>query len=345
MEIRESQIEDILVNSPEIAQKILGINNELRLIGRQMSLSSGRLDILYNSNAEFILLELKVADFEDKFITQILDYKQDLILLQNQGKLLNGNILPYLLIPNISTHNREKVEHNNIICQTYDPASVLDAFFNNIKTTSIASIVENKPIDIGVWNIHLINDFLYELENINSVNELQNSIDGSSRTLYNKIKFANELGLINWKRNQDDIQLSDLGKKYIELRDFTFGNRLSENQTHLIKKHVVENPYFSSVVLGIASMVECVFVMAKNTHPVPVEQLTEYFTYHSGKIYDWKTEKAKYSGMRMYSNYAVDLGLLAKTNNFIYVTPEGLKFTMQMQMHKGIKMIDNLKLY
>lgn len=345
MEIRESQIEDILVNSPKIAQEILGISGELRLIGRQMPLPSGRLDVLYSCEAEFILLELKVANFENKFITQILDYKKDLTLLQNQGKLLNGGILPYLLIPNISKVNKEKVEKNEIVCQTYDPSSVLDAFFNNIKTTSIASIVKNKPIDIGVWNIHLINELIYELEHTNSVSQIKNNLNASKRTIYNKIKFSHELGLINWKRNQDDIFLSDLGKKYIELRDLTFGNRLSEKQTHLIKNYVVKNPYHSSVVLGIASMVECVFILAKNTHPVPIEQLTEYFTYHSGKIYDWKTEKARYSGMRMYSNYSVDLGLLAKTNNFIYITPEGLKFTLQMQMHKGIKMIDNLKLY
>ena len=73
-----------------------------------------------------------------------------------------------------------------------------------------------------------------------------------------------------------------------------------------------------------------------------MDHLCEYFTFHSGKFFDWQTTKAKYSATRMYSNYAVDLGLLAKTEQSVYLTPEGFKFTIQMQLHKSLKLMDTL---
>ncbi len=72
--------------------------------------------------------------------------------------------------------------------------------------------------------------------------------------------------------------------------------------------------------------------------------LIEYFSYFAGKHFDWQTGKAKYNATRMYSNYAVDLGLLGKTNNAIFITPEGMRFTVQMQLHKSLKMMESLKL-
>ena len=104
----------------------------------------------------------------------------------------------------------------------------------------------------------------------------------------------------------------------------------------------MKNPYSSSVVVGIASLVESIFALSKNSYPVPISQLVEYFTYHSGKVYDWNTEKSKFHGAKMYSNYAIDLGLVAKTHNNVYLTPEGFKFVIQMQLHKSLKLMDNL---
>jgi len=120
--------------------------------------------------------------------------------------------------------------------------------------------------------------------------------------------------------------------------------RLSESQVELLRRFVIQNPYESSIVLGIASVVEAVFALAKNTYPIPMPHLMQYFSYHAGKHFDWQTEKAKYNATRMYSNYAVDLGLLAKSGDTIYLTPEGFRFTIQMQLHKSLKMMESLKL-
>lgn len=340
MEIRETQIEDVLVNAPVLTKKILNLNDEPRLIGRQMLLPSGRLDILYTYKNNFLLLELKAVPFQRKFIKQILDYKYDLIGFQKDGKLLRGDIQPYLLCPKIKRGEKQIGFNEGVTCLSYNPEEVLKYFYQNIRP--LASFVEIKPIDIGIWNLHLINKFIYELQQTTSVQELQNIVGGSKKTLYNKIRFASELRVINWKRNADFITLSPLGEKYVAARDESCGERLSEEQVKLVKNFVVQNPYESSIILGIASVVEATFALSKNTYPVPMSQLCEYFTFHSGKFFDWQTTKAKYSATRMYSNYAVDLGLLAKTEQSVYLTPEGFKFTIQMQLHKSLKLMDTL---
>lgn len=340
MEIRETQIEDVLVNAPVLTKKILNLEDEPRLIGRQMLLPSGRLDILYTYRSNFLLIELKAIPFQRKFIRQILDYKNDLVGFQNDGKLLRGEIQPFLLCPSIRNSDKQFGRGEGVSCVDYSPEEVLKYFYQNIRP--IASFVEIKPIDIGIWNLHLINKFIYELQQTASVKALHGIVGGSKKTLYNKIKFASELRLIDWEPNADTIALSSLGKKYVGARDESYGERLSEEQVHVVKRFVVQNPYESSVILGIASVVEATFALSKNTYPVPMSQLCEYFTYHSGKIFDWQTTKAKYSATRMYSNYAVDLGLLAKTEQSVYLTPEGFKFTIQMQLHKSLKLMDTL---
>lgn len=213
-------------------------------------------------------------------------------------------------------------------------------YFYSEKLRPITYFSELKPIDIGIWNIHLIHKFIYFLTETNSVKELQLRTEGSPKSLYNKIKFSCELGLINWVPNGDYIALSKLGENYVDAKDEYFEHILSEKQTVLLKNHVMHNPYESAVILGIASMVECVFVLSKTTYPVPIIQLEEYFTFYSGKIYDWQSEKAKKHGAKMYSNYAIDLGLLAKTDASVFLTPEGFKFVIQMQLHKSLKLMN-----
>jgi hypothetical protein len=340
LEIRETQIEDILVNAPVLTKNILKLDDEPRLIGRQMILPSGRLDMLYAYKTEFLLIELKIVPFQRRFVQQVLDYKRDLMDFQNLGRLLKGNIQPYLLFPSVTERHKVLAANDGVTTIEYNPESILEYFYKELRP--VASFVETKPINIGIWNIHLINKFIYELQEVDSIRDLQNIIEGATKTLYTKIKFAHELRLIDWKPNSDSINLSDFGKKYVLAKDVNFQERLSEAQAELLKNFVIQNPYESSVILGIASMVESVFALSKNTYPVPISQLQEYFTYHSGKVFDWQTDKAKSHATKMYSNYAIDLGLLAKTDKAVYLTPEGFKFTIQMQLHKSLKLMNSL---
>jgi len=343
MEIRETQIEDILVSSPQLVQKIYGMETEPILIGRQIVVPSGRLDMLYAYQKDLFLIELKVANFQKKFIKQVLDYKNDLLCFQQQGKLMDGYIQPFLMLPKAGNNNNNKkeIEANGVLLQEYDPEDVLK-FFYSTKLRPITSFSELKPIDIGIWNIHLINKFIYFLKETNSISELQTLVGGSSKTLYNKIKFANELGLVNWSKNSDYIALSQIGDIYVAAKDKYLDDTLSEDQVKTIKDYVIRNPFETPITLGIASIVECVFALSKTNYPVPLKQLEEYFTIYSGKVYDWQTDKAKMHGAKMYSNYSIDLGLMAKTDTSVYLTPEGLKFVIQMQLHKSLKLMNYL---
>jgi len=82
----------------------------------------------------------------------------------------------------------------------------------------------------------------------------------------------------------------------------------------------------------------------KASYPVPLEQLEQYFAIYSGKSLEWQTPRAKMYGAKMYSNYAIDLGLLAKNDSSVYLTPEGFKFVIQMQLHKSLKLMNYLNI-
>lgn len=343
MEIREKQIEDILVSSPSLVQRTFGMEEEPRLIGRQIIVPSGRLDMLYTYQQYLFLIELKVATFQKRFITQVLDYKKDLHLMQQQGKLIGGEIVPCLLMPKATKNGREEIEAHHILLQEYNPEDILNYFYSE-RLKPITSFSELKPIDIGIWNIHLINKFIYHLTATNSIKELQAIVGGSTKTLYNKIRFANELGLLNWSKNGDYIALTQLGEKYIAAKDDYLGQALSEDQAKQLKDYVMQNPYASCVSLGIASIVECVFTLSKTCYPVQIAQLEQYFAVYSGKSLEWQTSTAKIYGAKMYSNYAIDLGLLAKNDTSIYLTPEGIKFVVQMQLHKSLKLMNYFNL-
>ena len=97
MEIRESQVEDILVNSPILAKSVLRLDEEPRLLGRQIILPSGRLDLLYAYRTQLLLVELKVEAFQKRFVQQVSSYLTDLGEFQRQRRLVQGTIKPYLL--------------------------------------------------------------------------------------------------------------------------------------------------------------------------------------------------------------------------------------------------------
>ena len=342
LEVRESQIEDALAGAAGLARKILNLAEEPRLLARQMILPSGRLDLLYTHRNNLILVELKAVKFQRAFLRQILDYRDDLIKYQDQGQLLQGEIRPYLLCPETTSSAESAARNSGVVLSRYDPLSVLENFYKNFKPVAFFTGV--KPVDLGIWNLHLINKFIRFVPEAKTVARLLQIVGGSGKTLFNKIKFASEMRLVNWKPNGSDIALTDLGRDYVAAEESGFAGRLSEKQADVLRRLVMQNPYESSVILGIASVVESVFILSKNTYPVQRKHLEEYFAYYAGKLFDWKSAKAKFSGTRMYSNYAVDLGLLAKTQETIYLTPEGMRFTLQMQMHKNMKMFESVRI-
>jgi len=341
MLVHESQIEDVFVNSPDIVRSVLNIDDEPRLLVRQMQVPSGRLDLLYSYKSSLLLVELKVVGYKDEYISQVTGYRNDLLELQSENRLLKADVIPYLLCTRATQTQIRKSIACGVQCLPYSPEYVLQHYY--LTSKPIAALAEIKPIDIGIWNIHLINKFIYHVDLNNTIDQLHSIVGGSRKTLYNKIKFASELRLVNWAPNSHKVYLSELGHKYVQLKNHILPTTLSAEQIELLNKHIAQNPYESSVILGIASIVESVYYLAKNSYPVKMSDLFTFFAFHSGKSLEWKTDKAKYNATRMYSNYAVDLGLLAKTKNDLFITPQGFRFVGTMQLHKSLRVIESLR--
>jgi len=64
MEIRETQIDDILISSPALMKETLRLDEEPRLIGRQIIVPSGRLDMLYAYQSSISMLSCKNLKME-----------------------------------------------------------------------------------------------------------------------------------------------------------------------------------------------------------------------------------------------------------------------------------------
>ncbi len=45
----------------------------------------------------------------------------------------------------------------------------------------------------------------------------------------------------------------------------------------------------------------------------------------------------------MYSNYAIELGLLGRVNNRFYLTPAGSGFILLLQLHKSVNFVDAMR--
>ncbi len=162
IQVRESSVEDVLALFPQVMAQLLGINTQLSLIGRQMVLPSGKLDLLFLGGKELFLIELKVEDYRQGFLNQVQRYWIDLQNLQAAEQLIQGQINPFLLCPYASPSAFSQCQTAGVKLQIYAPDEILTNFLNRI--SSLSNLLRLRPMDYGVWNIHLINRVLYSLD-------------------------------------------------------------------------------------------------------------------------------------------------------------------------------------
>lgn len=341
MEIRESQIEDVLSTYPDITKEILGVTEELTLLARQKVLPSGnKIDLLFVSGTRLKLLELKVSAFEEQFIDQILQYKNELIRLQSENKLVNGEVDVYLLCPAMAIEEKGKCFDQDIFPIEYSPENVLNSFF--VRLRGSAEFISMKPADHGLWSLRLLNRLLYAIKDTETKKTLAKETELSESTIGSYLRLAQELHLVN--KMDKRFSLSELGKKYVWNRDPKAPeDHISDEQAHILQEFVIKDPFASRVVLGIYLLVETVFNLAKNTYPVPLEMVINNFRDTSGKSFDWASPKSASDGTKMYSNYAIELGLIGRVGNKFYITPDGVRFILLLQLHKAIQVVDSLR--
>jgi hypothetical protein len=343
MIIRESQIEDVLATYPDIAKEILGISEDLTLLSRQKILPSGnKLDLLFVAGTKLKLLELKVEVSQNKFIEQKEQYKNELRELQKREKLVKGAVDAYLLCPSISKRHKEACNLKGIEPVEYSPEFVLESFFSRLK--NLAGFITIKPADHGLWNLHLLNRLLYQMEQLHTKEELVSKTRLSESTIGSYLRFAGEMRLVT-KRSRSEYVLTEIGKKYVWNRDPKAPeDHISEEQAEVLQDFIIKDPFASRAIYGIYTIVESIFTLSKNTYPVPLDLVINYFRESSGKFFAWASQKAALDGTKMYSNYAIELGLIGRIGDKFYVTPNGVRFILLLQLHKTIKTVDALRI-
>lgn len=340
--IRESEVEDALITYLDILKEVLKVKKEVRLITRQLRMIDGkkRLDILLAVGDEIFLIELKTETFHVDHIKQVLSYKEELEKLQQEKKLISGKIVPVLLVTNFKEKDLRVCEESEIRICDYSPVDILTKYYD--KMTSVATFLKIRPVDLGIFNIGLINRVMKGLESgLNILKDLSEFSQLSSRSVDHHLKFATELRLVTQRKNL--YYLTDLGLNYISLTDdSTPGDELSTEQASLLRDYIAKDPFSSPIVFGIYTVVESVFFLARNSYPVDLEELKGFFLKTSGKKHEWQTPKSLSTATYTYLNYAIKLGLVGKIGKQIVITPAGFRFILMLQLHKSIEMIETL---
>ncbi|OGP70281.1 MAG: hypothetical protein A2W09_08185 [Deltaproteobacteria bacterium RBG_16_50_11] len=335
--VRESEIEDVFATYPQILSQVLDFDFDLNLIARQMELPSGRLDLLTTAKNKLYLIELKVESFKNEFLNQVLSYRVDLEKLQEEEKLVAGEITTIILVPSFRHRDSQLCEDSQVVLKQYSPDNVLIEFYRRM--SGISNFLTIKPVDLGVWNIHLINRVLYNLAEENTIEGLRSKLGIAKGTIRNHLLFAEKILLV--RKEKHKYYLTDLGVEYVEGRDPKLSDSyLSERQTHLLQNRIARDPFASETIFGIYTVVESIFTLARNAYPVHFEQLVDYFRETVGKRTEWNSKRSAFLGAGAYSNFAVELGLVARVGDMLMLTPAGFRFILMLQLHKGIKIVD-----
>ncbi|MDT7973677.1 MAG: hypothetical protein RRB24_12715, partial [Armatimonadota bacterium] len=151
-----------------------------------------------------------------------------------------------------------------------------------------------------------------------------------------------ELGLV--VEHEAKVSLTEAGEMYVRLKEPEAPtSHIGDAQAALIRRLVMENPFASGTVHGIFAIVECVMNLARNTYPVPIEMLRDYFTLTVGTWSRWQHPKTRTDATLMYVHYAAQLGMLARFGQQVYLTPAGFRFVLLLQLHKALKLLDALE--
>lgn len=334
--ISEKIIEDILCADKSLISEILTSNiSDISLISRQRNVKSGKLDLLYLCNNKIYLIELKAVPFYIDIIEQINNYHIDLVELQLQNKLINGEIIKIIMVPEFDKKHTKICEDSNIRIITFNPSDFLNRYYQNFKEQS--QFLKIQSADYGVVRIGLIKNTLSYLAQGLSLIDIAKIEEKSIITINHRIAVAQQLDLIS--KNKKNIYLTDFGNSFVELSNEILDERLNESQIDLLSNFIKENPFYSSITYTIISIIESVFVLSKSIYPIPFENLKDYFIKSVGKTDTWNKEQARKTATIIFSNYAIELGFLVRVDNQFYLTPLGTQAVLLLQLNRSIKLI------
>jgi len=340
--ISECQVEDALVVNLVFLAKTLKLSADLKLIARQLQLKSGeeRIDLLLSSGKYLCLVELKVVKFSEDWLRQIISYRDELLNLQNVGELISGDILSFLLVTDARENDIKLAKQSGVEVIVYQPIDVLKDYYENL--SAIASFLRIRPNDYGVFSLGLINRALLQLsDGVTKQGVIAEKTQLSKQSIHNHLKIAKEFGLV--RERDKHYFLTDIGDVYAQAckKDARI-DQLSEKQIEILKHFVAGDPFYSSTVFGVYSIVESAFLLARNSYPIELSDLRGMFQNVSGKVKEWQAKKSLSTATYTFLNFAIDLGLLGKIGQQVVITPSGFRFILMLQLHKSIEMVESL---
>lgn len=336
--VREKEIEDILCFHLDILANVLNLEGgSISLIARQKALESGILDLLLTYKDALILVELKITEFRDEYPEQIKNYLRDLESLKQGNQLPNVPIKPIILVTAYQEMHKVKCQKEGIELLKYNVEDVLSQFY--FRFAEYSEFIKLKPVDCGVWNLHLLNEPLRLAEQGLDRDDISERLRVSKSTVNHYFTLAKHFNFVI-KLGKDYI-LTELGSKFIKAGSSDGSlNILSEEQIKLISDFIIDNPFYSPIVFGIYQVIEAIFFLSKTHCPVSRSELENFFKKLVGGENLW-SDRTTFLMTGVYSNFAVELGLLGKIQNNYYLTLSGFKFILFLQLHRSIKLIES----
>lgn len=337
VDVSERVIEDILTADRSILASILKVNySELSLLARQKIIRSGIIDLLCIWKDELILIELKAVPFYKEIIEQVNSYHQDVLQLQEQNKIIKTKVRKIVLTTSAKPQHFKACNEQQIELIIYNPKIVLALYYEHFK--ELSQFLNIQSGDYGMVRLGLLNSTLKHLGKGNDLGKISQLENRSIKTIRNRISVAIHLGLVGKFKNA--FFLTEMGEKFNSLND-NIDDRLSDLQKSIIQSFVKGNPFYSPITYSIFSIVETVFVLSKNTYPVPEKLVQDYFVKSVGKSSTWSAQKSKETATYIFSNYAIELDFLAKINSEFFITPSGIQAILLLQLNRSIKLIEN----
>ncbi len=335
--LSERTIEDILASDKAILAEVLSVEpGDLSLLARQKVLETGKLDLLYVHRDELLLIELKVVPFYHELIHQIDGYCECLRELQRQHRLVDLQIAKIALVTGADPKDIQQCEHSGIRLVTYEPEFVLSEFYERFR--SLSHFLEIRSGDYGVVRLGLLKSTLQLLADGNSISQICSTENRAEKTIRNRLSVAAHLGLVS--RLRHEYYLTDFADEFLQQGNAAIDDEFSSEQIEILSDFVRNNPYFSPITYTILSMLETVFVLAKNEYPVPHDPVRDYFVKSVGKEQTWSTARARQTATYIFSNYACELEYLARAGNYYYLTPKGIQAILLLQLNRSIKLIE-----
>ncbi|WP_140408916.1 PDDEXK family nuclease [Natronolimnobius baerhuensis] len=344
----ERSIEDILAQSPSILASIIDVEaNELIPVARQQSLPSGRTDLVYLAGNDIILIELKVVKATEDHVNQLSAYVHD---CQNKGTepafAKDRNLRPILLAPQIPSDVRSSCTDSDLEPITYELSHVLEEY----QETLFADLAhfQVKGVVTSVAGLSLINrylEFLASRQGPVTVSEAAVEYDyigkGSSNNPESRVRNFRKAGkgLELVQTTQEGMILTERGEEYVAGGDYENQPwNVTADQADTLIDLLYEKPFHSDLTYSLVALLESVFELSKNSHPVPRDQVEDWYASKVGKRDSWG-ERTRTDVVRWLSTYLDELGLLSRVDRQFYITPEGFQLISYVMIDKGKAMI------